>query len=113
MSTLIVKAKVLLASEEQMEAEGTYDLGNVDNKTWVWRRKGILADEIYDITEYNKTKCIIEMMNESKILVQEPFDELYEKWIKAKLAAKGIVEDEEEEIDEETATNGGEEEEDD
>ncbi len=86
MSILKLKAKVMLTSEEQMEADETYDLGNIaKSKEWVWRNIGVKVEEVYRIIEYNKTKTIVQMYDEEKILVSETFDEVFEKWEKLKI----------------------------
>lgn len=81
MNLLKLKAKVLLQSEEQMEAEDKYDLGNIaKSKEWVWRYIAIPVHEVYRVIEFNKSKCIVQLYDEEKILVAEPFDDVFVKW---------------------------------
>lgn len=85
MELLKLKAKVLLVSEEQMEVEDKYDLGNIaKSKEWVWRSIAVPVDEVYRIVEFNKSKTIVHMYDEEKILVAEPFDEVFNKWAELK-----------------------------
>lgn len=87
MGLIKLKAKVLLGSEEQMEIEDKHDFGSIAaSKEWQWRNIAISTEEIYRIIEYDKTKSIVEMNNDEKILVKESFDLLYEKWDLAKEA---------------------------
>ncbi len=80
------KAKVVLTSEEEMEAESKYDLGDIaKSMEYVWRMVGIPVDEIYMITEYNKTKSIVQTYDDQKILVNEPFEDLYIRWDELKI----------------------------
>jgi len=81
-----LKAKVLLETEEQMEVQSQYDLGDTPNKDkkWVWRNKGVIVNEIYSVTEYNSKKSLIMMHDEELIMVAEPFDSLFDRWKKAK-----------------------------
>lgn len=76
-----LKAKVNLISEEQMEIEDKYDLGNIArDKQWEWKNIGLPISEIYKIIEYNKNKTVVQMYDEEKILVAEPFEQVFEKW---------------------------------
>lgn len=78
---LKLKAKVLLVDEEQMEVEEKYDLGNIaKSKEWVWRMIAISVEEVYKIIEFNKAKTIVQTYDEEKILVAEPFEEVFKKW---------------------------------
>jgi hypothetical protein len=81
MSLLKLKAKVLLVSEEQMESDEKYDLGNIArSKEWVWRNVAVPIEDVYKIIEYNKSKSIVQMRDQERILVAEPFDELFNRW---------------------------------
>lgn len=81
MELLKLKAKVLLISEEQMEVEDKYDLGNIaKSKEWVWRNVAIPVEEVYRIIEFNKSKTIVQMYDEERILVAESFEEVFNKW---------------------------------
>lgn len=81
MSVLKVRAKVKLTSEENMEMEGQYDLGNIAKSSeWVWRNVGIPIEEIYKIVEFSSAKSILQLYDTDKILVFEPFDDLYGRW---------------------------------
>jgi hypothetical protein len=83
MSLFKVKAKVLLSSEEDMEQEEKYDFGNIaKSKEWVWRDISVPFEEIYKIISYSSTKSIIQMYDGEKMLVNESFDSLNEKWEK-------------------------------
>lgn len=85
MKVIQIKAKVPLVSEDQMEAEQTYDLGNIaKNKEWGWRKMGFELAEIWRITEFDKKLSVIETFDDEKILVQEPFDVLFARWEKMK-----------------------------
>lgn len=81
MSLFKVKAKVLLVSEDTMEAEGTYDLGNIaKSKSWVWRDISLPFEEIYQIISYDATKSIIKMYDGERILVKGTWEELNKRW---------------------------------
>lgn len=91
------KAKVVLTSEEEMEAESKYDLGDIaKSKEMVWRMVAIPVEEIYKITEYSKTKSIVQTYDDEKILVNESFDDLYQRWDETKMMewATGEIEPE-------------------
>jgi hypothetical protein len=81
-----LKAKILLISESQMEVQGQYDIGDIPNsdKKWVWRKIAVSVEEIFKIIEYNSTKTLVILYDEEKLLVAEPFDELYSRWEEAK-----------------------------
>lgn len=101
MGLLKLKAKVLLLTEEQMEVEGKYDLGDIaKSKDWVWRSIAVPVEEVYRITEYNKSKTIVQLYDEEKIFVAEPFEEVFLKWEELK-KTDWETDPEEEEIDEE------------
>src|SRR5688572_6033820 len=81
-----LKAKVLLTSEEQMEAEEKYDLGDIaKSKEWVWRQIAIPVEEVYKVIEYNKSKTIVQTYDDEKILINEPFDDLFNRWEELKI----------------------------
>lgn len=81
MSLFKVKAKVLLSSEEQMEAEEKYDMGTVaESKNWVWRDVSVPFEEVYKITSFDKEKSIVQTYDGDKMLVKETFAKLNEKW---------------------------------
>jgi hypothetical protein len=85
MMLLKLKAKVLLVDEGQMEIEDKYDLGNIaKSKEWVWRNIAVCAEDVYRIIEYNNTKTVVQMNDEEKILVNEPFEQVYKKWDEVK-----------------------------
>lgn len=76
-----LKAKVLLTTEEQMEAEEKYDLGDIArSKEWVWRMIAIPVEEVYKVIEYNKSKSIVQTYDNERILVSETFEEVFSKW---------------------------------
>lgn len=76
-----LKAKVRLVSEEQMEIEDKYDLGNIaKDKEWEWKNIGISVESIYKIIEFNKNKTVVELVDDEKILVAEPFEQVFQKW---------------------------------
>lgn len=81
MSAISFKAKVLIKPEEQMDLEMGYDLGNVarDPKL-VWTEVGYPVDEIYHLAAYSKTKTVVTLYDEQKILVMEPFEDLFKRW---------------------------------
>lgn len=94
MSTLKVRAKVRLVSEEDMELEDM-DMGLVaKSKEWVWRSAGVLVEEIYKITSYSSNKSILHMYDGEKMLVAEPFDDLYQRWNQAVLEMKSFMAEE-------------------
>jgi hypothetical protein len=81
-----LKAKVLLTSEEQMEAEEKYDLGDIArSKEWVWRMIAIPVEEVYKIIEYNKSKTIVQTYDDEKILVSETFEDVFGRWEELKV----------------------------
>ncbi len=77
--------------------------------TWIWRHKSFRLDDILDITLFNTKQCSVNIFDREtgkpkKILVKEPYEELYEKWMSAE--AEGIVFDPDfEEENEEEAKN--------
>jgi hypothetical protein len=77
-----LKAKVnLFSSEEQMEAQEMYDLGNVaTSKEWVWRVIGIPVQIITKVIAFNNVKTLVYVEEGNPILVSEPFDEVFDKW---------------------------------
>jgi hypothetical protein len=97
-----LKAKVLLTSEEQMEAEEKYDLGDIaKSKEWVWRHIAIPVEEVYKVIEYNKSKTIVETYDNEKILINEPFDSVYNRWEELKITIGELPPQESEEEEEE------------
>jgi hypothetical protein len=82
MTLIKVKAKVLLKSEDQMELEGSHDMGNISRNEpeWGWRNIAIPYDEIYTITEFNKNKSIVILYSGDSHLVAEAFEELSTRW---------------------------------
>ncbi len=101
-NVIIVKAKVLESSEEQIETAKTYDLGNIaSNKEWQIRRISILAGQIYMIREYEQNKCILVMMDGEEIIAYENFFRITKKWQEAdfelleRYSTQAEVEDEE------------------
>ena len=81
MSLFKVKAKILLGSEETMEAEETYDMGNIaKSKSWVWRDVSVPFEEVYKITSYDSSKSIVQTYDGDKMLVKETFDSLNDRW---------------------------------
>lgn len=105
MSLVKLRAKVMLQAEDQMETEGTYDLGNIaQSKEWVWRRIALPVEEIYRVIEYSKSKSIVEINGGERILVSEAFDEVYVKWYDARKEVDITTEEtSEEEKDEENS----------
>lgn len=101
MNLLKLKAKVLLQSEEQMEAEEKYDLGDIArSKEWVWKNIAVPVNEVYRVIEYSKSKCIVQMYDEEKILVAETFDDVFTKWDELKDIQKTAEDIHPEEIEE-------------
>lgn len=95
-----LKAKVLLTSEEQMEAEEKYDLGGIaKSKEWVWRMIAIPVEEVYKLIEYNKSKTIIQTYDDEKILINEIFDDLYTRWEELKILHETSKSEKEENTD--------------
>lgn len=84
---LTFRAKVLLSSENQMELQALYDMGDItskdDEKKWVWRNIAIPAEEIFRLIEYNSTKTLIKMYDEELVMVSETFQSVYDKWQEA------------------------------
>lgn len=118
---LKLKAKVnLFQSEEQMEAQGTYDLGHIaQSKEWVWRDMGVPVETVYRVVAFNSSKTLVFTEDENgeteQILVAEKFDDVYEKWRVALYEYYQKVDvgmDYEEEQTEEDLTIGDEEDED-
>lgn len=100
MSLLKLKAKVLLTSEDEMEAEERYDLGNIaKSKEWVWRNVAVPLDEVYKIIEYDKTRSIVQMRDDEKILVKESFESLFDRWDSLKIMEFEPSEQTEEDLD--------------
>ena len=96
-----LKAKVLLTSEEQMEAEEKYDLGAVGkSKEWVWRMIAIPVEEVYKVIEYNKSKTIVQTYDNERILVSEKFEDLFSRWNELKWVTGDVVHKEVESEDE-------------
>lgn len=69
-------------SEDQMEIQGKYDLGDVaKSKDWEWRDIALPVKEVYKIISFNSTKSIVELYDtEERILVAEKFEALVERW---------------------------------
>jgi hypothetical protein len=85
MSLLRFKGKVKLVSEEDMELE-EMDMGIIaKSKEWVWRAIAVPIEEVYKIIAYSSTKSIVQMYDEEKILVDESFEELCERWEKQRI----------------------------
>lgn len=104
MKVIKVKAKVCHLSEEQLEAQDTYDLGNIaKSKEWVWRQVGLEVPCIYRIEEYDSTKSIIITYDDERIMVREHFDSLFDRWeeLKETQPWKEITDDDKEEVDQE------------
>ena len=82
MSVIKLLVKIRLTSQDMAEAEGTYDLGNIAKSgKWVWTEMGIPVEEIYKVIAYSKSDSLIILYDtEEKILVGEPFDNLFERW---------------------------------
>jgi len=82
MSLFKVKAKVLLVSEEMMEAEEALDMGKIaKSKYWVWRDVSVPFEEVYKITAYDKERAIVQTYDGDKMLVRETFDSLNDRWL--------------------------------
>ncbi len=96
---LTFKAKVLLESEDQMELQGKYDLGDIIDKykKWVWKNIAIPSEEIFRLIEYNSNKTLIKMYDEELVMVAEPFESVFKKWEEARLVDRGVGEEVEEE----------------
>ena len=79
---LKLKAKVnLFQSEEQMEANETYDLGNIaSSKEWVWRHIAIPVETVKRVVAFNSAKTIVYTDEGEQILVAEVFDDVYVRW---------------------------------
>lgn len=83
MSILKIKAKVQLPSEEAMEIEESYDMGNIVNAKqaeWVWRNIGVPVEEVYKIIAFSKDKTLVQMYDNERILVNESFKTVFERW---------------------------------
>lgn len=82
MSAIILNAKVKLFREEHMG----YEPGVIpdDKAKWLWRHIGIDADDIRIVIRYNKTKTLVRDFYDIDLLVNEPFEEVYNKWSKNK-----------------------------
>ncbi len=81
MSIIRFKGKVRLISEEQLEIENQYDAGNIAKDVqWGWRSVAISVEEIYKIISFARDKSLILLYDEEKILVNEPFTDLYKRW---------------------------------
>lgn len=87
---LKLKAKVMLVSEEQMEAQEQYDLGEIaKSKEWVWRQIGVCVEDVYRVIEYTKSKTMVLMNDGEKIIVSEVFDHVFNKWDNLKKSTMG------------------------
>ena len=85
MSLLRFKGKVRMVSEEDMELE-EMDMGIIaKSKKWVWRGIAVPIEEVYKVISYSSSKSIIQMYDGEKILVDESFEELCERWEKSRL----------------------------
>lgn len=82
MSTIIVRAKVELMDEGELELSQSKDLGSIEykSKKWVYRRMGIPAEEIIRVIAYTAKKTILVDGYDKMILVDEPFESVYKKW---------------------------------
>lgn len=112
MTLLKLRAKVDITSEEAMEVEQTYDLGNIaTNKNWVWAFIGVPVEEVYRVISYNDRKTIVIMNGGEKILVMGAFDTIFEQWGTAKkeyeAMAYDLGEDDPDADPEETKDNPG------
>ncbi len=101
MKVIAVRAKVCHLPEEQMEAQGTYDLGNIaKSKEWSWKMKGLEVPAIYSVEEYDAKRSIIMTYDDEKILVQEPFESLFARWEALKETQPWVENSDEDEEDE-------------
>ena len=99
---LKVFARVKKITESDLELEDL-DLGTIVNKEpveWVWREIAIPTEEVYRITAYSKSKTVIQLYDREKLLVNEPFSEVFSKWEKS--LKSGKEEEKEEEYNEES-----------
>lgn len=81
MNILKLKAKVIFMSEEQMEVDSTYDLGNIaSSKEWVWKQIAIPVEEVYKVISYSSSKSVVQLYDGEKILVNETFEDLTTRW---------------------------------
>lgn len=102
MKVIKIKAKVCHLSEEQLEAQDTYDLGNIArSKEWVWRQVGLEVPCIYRIEEYDSTKSIVITYDNERILVRESFESLFDRWqeLKETQPWKEFTDEEQEEVE--------------
>lgn len=99
---LKLKAKVnLFQSEEQMEANETYDLGNIaSSKEWVWRHIAVPVQTVKRIVAFNNAKTIVYTDEGEQILVAEVFDDVYVRWRETLYEYYKVVEIKEPEIPE-------------
>ena len=82
MATIIIKAKVKLPSEAQIEMADK-DMGDmpwIQSEGWVWRRMGIDANDISKVISHSPDKCIVKEYSGEVTLVKEKFKDLYKKW---------------------------------
>lgn len=83
MSTIVVKAKVqIITDEEEFTQSQQHDFGDVQytSQKWVYRRVGIPAEDIRRVIAYTKEKTLLEDSDGKFTLVFEPFDVVYPKW---------------------------------
>lgn len=81
MGIFIVKVKIYMLSEDDMELEQEKDLAmHYKSGKWVWRRMGIIANDITRIIAFSSNKTMLIDSYDNKLLVSEPFDIVYKKW---------------------------------
>ena|SRR5688572_5451934 len=113
MSTIIVKAKVeIITDEDELFLSQTSDLGTVSfkSKKWLYKRMGIPAEDVRRVIAYTRDKTLLEDSDGKFILVGEPFELVYDKW-KANYEEIEDPTDHEADINEESETNFDEEDE--
>lgn len=106
MGLIRLKVKVKQLSEEEMEVSENRDFGNIQWKdaTYTYTEEAYRSEEIWKISSYSPVKTLVFFYEGTKVLVAEPFNEVFNKWEKAVKAenppaisdAQEVGEDEEE-----------------
>lgn len=103
MALMKIKAKVYLMSESDMEATNLIEGLKGKSALWVWRQIALEAGDIYRIISYNSSKTLVMLHDGESLLVNETFDQVFDKWSENKPEDLDLTgdSDEETEINEE------------
>lgn len=85
MGLIRLKVKVKQLSEEEMEASEGRDFGKMQWKdaTYTYTEEAYRSEEIWKISSYSPAKTIVFFYEGEKVLVAEPFNDVFAKWEKA------------------------------